>query len=143
MKTLLRLMIAFLAVTGAVLFATVGFGVEFAHEEFWAHHGVFFLVSIMLFPRLTLIFGGVATGGLLWWLGLLFAPRLLVAVLATLTYWNQNPVLVAAAWVVALGGESSEKFAMVRRTRAPRAGPQVEGAGGYDNAKWVDSEPKK
>jgi hypothetical protein len=137
MKFLLRFFIAFLAVTGAVALATVFFGVQFGRSNFWQFHGVGFLICIALFPRITLLLSGVPMGGLLWWLGWLFSPRLLVAFLATVTYWYQNPILVVAAWLVAFGGESSEKYTVVRQSR--------EGWGskrGYDSAKWVKSETK-
>jgi len=112
------------------MIATSFFGVGFGHANFWDFHGVLFLIFISFFPRLTLFFSTVPFGGLLWWLGLIFAPRILVAVLATMTYWNQNPLLVLIAWLVAFGGETSEKYMVVRRTR-PR---------GYESAKWVDEK---
>lgn len=77
--------------------------------NFWDAHGLLFVVFMFFFPRLTLLFSSVATGGLLWWLGWVFAPRLLVAVLATTAYWGTNPVLVTLAWFWAIGGESVEK----------------------------------
>ena len=77
--------------------------------NFWQMHGPFFLVLMICFPRLTLVFSSVATRGLMWWLGWLVAPRLLVAILATTVYWNTNPVLVTLAWFWAIGGESVEK----------------------------------
>ena len=135
MKQIRRFLIAFLAITGAVALATGMLGVEFGHKDFWNFHGFFFLFFITLFPRLTLLFSSVATGGLLWWLGWLLAPRLLVAVLATLAYWNQNPVLVVIAWLVAFGGESSEKFAVVHRSRT-----YWDHREGFKTAKWVDVE---
>ena len=135
MKTFMRILVAFLAITGAVALSTGFLGLEFGHENYWDHHGVLFLVFIASFPRLTMLFGGVWTGGLLWWAGWLFAPRLLVAVLATLSYWEQNPVLVIVAWLVAFGGESSEKYVVVNRTSAGRAGRR-----GYQSAKWVKAE---
>jgi hypothetical protein len=134
MRSFVRFLIAFLAVTGAVALATGVFGVEFGRSDYWDHHGIFFLIFIALFPRLTLLFSGIPIGGLLGWLGWLFAPRLLVAIFATLTYWYQNPILVVIAWLVAFGGESSEKYAVVRRSRTRRGGR------GYDSAKWVDAE---
>jgi len=136
MKSFWRLLIAFLAITGAVAIATGYLGIKFGHFDYWNYHGILFLIFITLFPRLTLLFSSVPTGGLLWWASWVFAPRLLVAVLATLTYWYQNPLLVVISWVVAFGGESSEKYVMVNRTR--RAG----GRGDYDSAKWVDAEVK-
>jgi hypothetical protein len=138
MKTLFKIVIALLAVTGAVMLATALFGMQFGRENYWDHHGFFFLFFIALFPRLTLLLSSVATGGLIWWLAWIFAPRILVATLATIAYWHQNPILVAIAWVVALGGESSEKYVAVKR-RAP----QWAGGRGYDEAKWVDAEIKK
>jgi hypothetical protein len=116
MRFFLRVLIAFLAITGATVIATGLLGIEFGHSNFWQSHGVLFLVSITFFPRLTLLFSSVASGGVLWWLSWLFAPRLLVAVLATVAYWHQNPILVVIAWLVALGGESSEKYAVVHRS---------------------------
>lgn len=92
--------------------------------NFWDHHGLFFLLFITVFPRLTLIFSNVATGGILWWLGFIFAPRLLVALLATLTYWQTNPILVIASWVVALSGESGEKKFVSKRVHVYRAGQE-------------------
>lgn len=93
-------------------------------SNFWDHHGIFFLIFITLFPRLTLLFSSVATGGILWWIGFIFAPRLLVAILATLNYWQTNPILVVASWIVALSGESGEKRFVTRSVRVYRPGPQ-------------------
>lgn len=88
---------------------------EFAQKNYWNHHGLWFLVFVSLFPRLTLLLSSVSSGGLLWWLGWAFAPRFLVAILATLSYWNQNPFLVSMAWLIAIGGESTEKVIIYRR----------------------------
>ena len=125
-------------ITGVAAISTGYFGMEFGRTDFWSHHGILFLVLIAFFPRLTLIFSDVATGGIFWWLGWFFAPRILVAALATVTYWNQNPLLVGAAWVVALGGESSEKFAVVHQSRSRWAERR-----GYDSAKWVNADVSK
>lgn len=83
---------------------------NFGEIDFFQKHGVFFLIFITLFPRLTLLFSAVPTGGFLWWLGFLFCPRILVASLATVAYFHTNPVLVTMSWVVALGGETLEKL---------------------------------
>lgn len=77
--------------------------------NFWDVHGLFFLVCIFFFPRLTLLFSSVAFGGLFWWLGFIFLPRLLVAILATQAYWETNPILVCGAWMWAVSGELVEK----------------------------------
>lgn len=138
MKTFWRFLIAFLTVTGAVALMTSQFGVEFGHSNFWDHHGILFLIFIAFVPRLTLLLGNVATGGLFWWLGWLFAPRVLVAVLATLAYWYQNPFLVLIAWLAALGGESSEKYVFVKQSKNRWNARQ-----GFDSAKWVEIEEEK
>lgn len=77
--------------------------------DFWDVHGFWFILFMFFFPRLTLLFSSVMTGGLLWWLGFVFAPRLLVAILATSAYWNTNTVLVVLTWIWSLSGESAEK----------------------------------
>lgn len=84
--------------------------------NFWYVHGVLFVVFMFFFPRLTLLFSTVAAGGILWWVGWLVAPRLLVAILATDAYWRANPVLVVLAWFWALGGEGAEKRIVHVRT---------------------------
>lgn len=104
-----------LAVVGALFL--LGYPLELENSNFWNNHGVFFLIFITIFPRLTLLFSSVPFGGLFWWIGFFFAPRLLVAILATLNYWQQNPVLVIIAWIVALSGETGEKTVVTRKYR--------------------------
>lgn len=141
MKTVLRFILAFVVVAASVAVLSLFFNVPFEDGNFWRQHGLLFLVFVTFFPRLTLLFSGVAWGGLLWWVGLIFAPRLLVAVLATLAYWNQNPLLVVCAWLIAMGGESSEKYMVVRRTGGRRSGAKRKRKSkGFDEAKWVDSK---
>lgn len=82
---------------------------DFGTVDFFAKHGVFFLIFITIFPRLTLLFSSVAFGGFFWWLGFFFCPRILVASLATVAYFHTNPLLVTISWIVALGGETLEK----------------------------------
>jgi len=89
-------------------------------SNFWEHHGILFLMFITLFPRLTLFFSSVPFGGLFWWLGFIFAPRILVAWLATVAYGRTNPFLVAMSWIVALSGESGEKYFVRRRIHVVR-----------------------
>ncbi|RYF49570.1 MAG: hypothetical protein EOO38_07590 [Cytophagaceae bacterium] len=83
--------------------------------NFWDVHGILFLIFMCFFPRLTLIFSSVAFGGIFWWLGFIFAPRLLVAILATTAYWQTNPILVIISWFWALSGETAEKTVVTRR----------------------------
>ncbi len=77
--------------------------------NFWQVHGALFLICLFIFPRLTLLFSSVPFGGLFWWLGWFIAPRLLVAILATVNYGHTNPVLVVISWFWALSGELVEK----------------------------------
>lgn len=85
---------------------------QFGTVNFFDRHGYFFLLFITLFPRLTLLFSSVATGGFFWWLGFIFCPRILVASLATVAYFHTNPMLVTVSWIVALGGETMEKLGL-------------------------------
>lgn len=82
---------------------------SFGSVDFFQKHGLFFLIFITFFPRLTLLFSSVASGGFLWWLGWFICPRILVASLATVAYFHTNPILVIISWIVALGGETLEK----------------------------------
>ena len=122
MPVFLRMLIIFLALFGAFTLAAGVFDLEFSTENYWDHHGLFFLLFITLFPRLTLLFSSVPFGGVLWWLGLIFAPRLTVAILATLAYWEMNPVLVVISWLVALSGESGEKAMVTRQVQVVTTG---------------------
>jgi hypothetical protein len=88
------------------------FKTNFGSVDFFQKHGFFFLFFITIFPRLTLLFSSVASGGFLWWLGFLFCPRILVASLATVAYFHTNPLLVILSWLIALGGEFFEKWGL-------------------------------
>ena len=112
---ILKSLIIFLILSALGLLGTRYLGLKFQDNNYWDHRGIFFLIFIGLFPRLTLLFSSVASGGLIWWLGWIFAPRILVAILATLSYWNQNSILVVIAWLVAVSGESSEKTVIINR----------------------------
>lgn len=83
---------------------------EFGQVNFFQKHGFFFLIFITIFPRLTLLFSSVATGGFFWWVGFIICPRILVASLATVSYFHTNPILVVMSWIIALGGETAEKM---------------------------------
>ncbi|NOT80503.1 MAG: hypothetical protein HOP07_16050 [Bacteriovoracaceae bacterium] len=125
MKTIFKIALIFLALTGASTILYNYTNVEFGKVDYFIKHGWFFLFSIALFPRLTLfisglLVGSVAFGGVIWWLGFFFAPRILVASLATVSYWNTNPILVIISWLIALGGESSEKFMITSRFKGPK-----------------------
>lgn len=111
-------------ITGLFIFLLLGitvglvnthFGVEFGQRNFFEVRGIFFLIFITLFPRLTLLFSSVPFGGIFWWLGFFFCPRILVATLATIAYFYTNPVLVVFSWMIALSGELAEKWSLGRR----------------------------
>lgn len=133
MKTILKILMIFLAITGASTILYNYTDITFGNIDFFTKHNWFFLFSIALFPRLTLVVSGLLVGsiefgGFLWWLGFFFAPRILVAILATVSYWHTNQILVILAWLIALGGESSEKFVITRRMRsAPHKYNSYEG----------------
>lgn len=90
--------------------------------NYWDAHGLLFIISLFLFPRASLLisglmFGSPIFGGLLWWCGWIFVPRLLVAVLATSGFWETNPVLVVLAWIWALGGDGAEKTVVIHNSK--------------------------
>ena len=125
MKTLFKIALIFLAITGASTLLYNYTDVQMGTIDYFSKHGWIFLFSIAVFPRLTLLVSGmlvgtVEFGGIFWWLGFFFAPRILVAVLATVAYWQTNPILVILSWLIALGGESSEKFVITKRMRSPQ-----------------------
>lgn len=82
--------------------------------DFFSVHSIFFLVAIAFFPRITML---IATpwGGLFWWLGLIFVPRFMSALLGTIHYWDTNPILCLIAWFVAFAGEGVEKSQISKR----------------------------
>jgi hypothetical protein len=79
--------------------------------DFWTVHSILFILVMFFFPRLTMLFSGIAfaIGGPLFWIGWLLVPRLTVAILATSIYWSTNPILCVLTWIWALGGETTEK----------------------------------
>lgn len=91
-------------------------------HDFTIVHSHWFLLCLALafFPRITLAFMLLLTdfvsGGFLWWLGYVICPRLLIAILA-LPYFNENPVLVVFAWIVAFSGETAEKKTVAGRKK--------------------------
>jgi hypothetical protein len=80
------------------------------HADFFSLHpewGWLILLGLAVFPRITLLFVG-GPFGVLAWLGWLFTPHLLVAILATSWYWDTNPILCVVAWFFAFAGTGSE-----------------------------------
>lgn len=84
--------------------------------DFWETHSIWFVIFMFFFPRLTMLFATSYGGGFLYWCGWLFAPRLTVAIIATMLYGDTNIVLVVLAWFWALGGETTEKTVVRTRT---------------------------
>jgi hypothetical protein len=121
--SLTKIIFIFLAITGATTILINYTNIELGHIDYFNKHGWIFLVFISLFPRFTLLFSGllihsIEFGGIFWWASFFLAPRILVATLATVSYWNTNPVLVTLSWLIALGGESSEKFYIQRNIKS-------------------------
>ena len=85
--------------------------------DFWQVHGWLFLMGVTFFPRLTMLFAVTAPFGILAWLGWLFVPHVTVAMLATIYYWDTNPVLCVIAWFVAAGGTAGEGKVASKRIR--------------------------
>ncbi|QDT04396.1 hypothetical protein K227x_27870 [Rubripirellula lacrimiformis] len=83
--------------------------------DFWDNHSIWFVLFMFMFPRLTMLFATTFGGGVLYWIGWLFAPRFTVAVIATMLYGDTNIVMVVLAWLWALGGETTEKTVVSRR----------------------------
>ena len=77
-------------------------------DGYWTNNSLIYLIGLVLFPRFSLLFCNVS-GNIIFWLGWLFLPRITVAFLATIYYWNSNPFLVILSWLFAMGGESAEK----------------------------------
>jgi len=85
--------------------------------NFWQVHGIFFILFMFFFPRLTLLFSQICFAtfaGPLFWVGWVLAPRLTVAILATTFYWSTNPILCVFTWLWALCGESGEKSVITK-----------------------------
>lgn len=135
MTTILRGIAIFLLLSVATGVMVQVFDTEFGTINFWQKRGVFFLFFVTLFPRLTLLFSSVATGGIFWWLGFFFTPRLLVAALATISYFNTNPVLVTISWLIALGGEVFEKWGVMNNRRFVFRTYHFRGPGAYHDVR--------
>ena len=112
---MLRFLIIFFIFSTASIIAITVFDIELSKDNYWNHHSAILLIFLTFFPRLALFFSSIPFGGIFWWLGFIFCPHYLVAILATINYWPQNFVLVSIAWLVALGGEASEKY-FIQRT---------------------------
>lgn len=78
--------------------------------SFFENHGIWFLLGLSFFPRLTMLISGLTTalGGPLFWLGFALFPHITVAVIASLMYWDKNPILVLFSWWFAIFGTVSE-----------------------------------
>lgn len=83
-----------------------------AGSDFWTNHGIIQLLGWFFFPRIMFWFFSVITGGFWFWVGVFFAPRIMVAFWATTYYWHTNTILCVFAWIYALAGEGTEKTVM-------------------------------
>src|SRR3989338_8701625 len=117
---MLRFLMIFIFLSVLMSVGVAYLDMPISRENYWDYHGFFLLIFLTFFPRLALLFSSIPFGGFFWWLGFIFVPRYLVAILATVNYWHRNPILVCIAWLVALGGESSEKYFIQRRVKVQR-----------------------
>ncbi len=96
------------------------------HADFFASHtyDVPLLLLLAFFPRIALLFVG---GPFAWfqWAGWFICPHITVAIMATLIYWDTNPLLVGASWFFALFGSSSETKTATRTARRVRRSREV------------------
>ena len=79
------------------------------------------LIGLAFFPRLSMLLLTAIpfkSMGLLFYLGWIFAPHLTVAILATSWYWSSDYILVLISWIIALGGERTEKKYVKRNISA-------------------------
>ena len=93
-----------------------GVGISFWDAHTW---DLLILFGLAVFPRITTLFVG-GPFALLHWVGWVFAPHLLVAIMATTKYWDTNPVLCVVAWFFAFAGTGGEGGAAWRRRRRRR-----------------------
>lgn len=84
-------------------------------QGFFVNHGILQLLGWVFFPRIMFIFFSAMTGGLFFWVGVLFIPRFMVAFWATTYYWDTNPILCILAWLIAIPSESAEKKTIIIR----------------------------
>ena len=78
---------------------------------YWDNHGLIFLIGLAVLPRITMFLGGTVWGFALlpppWpvlaWIGFFISPSLVIAMLATMHYWDTNPILCVIAWLLFTG----------------------------------------
>lgn len=78
-------------------------------NNFWDYHDLLFIITMFLFPRLTMLFATTVGGGFIYWLGWLAFPRLTVAIIATTLFYEHNVALLILTWLWAIMGEFCEK----------------------------------
>jgi hypothetical protein len=88
--------------------------------SFWQVHGVWFLIFMFLFPRITMLVATPFPVGCLAWVGWVFVPRIVAAILATHFYWDTNPVLCVFTWIFAVGGTGGTSSSGARAARCHR-----------------------
>ncbi len=92
--------------------------------DFWQVHGWAFLIGLVFFPRITMLVAGTALEfmkfaspwGILAWIGWMFAPYLVIAILASTFYWDTNPGLCVGAWILAVSGTGGESYTATRKS---------------------------
>ena len=98
--------------------------------SFWDVHGLIYLIGLAVLPRITLFLSGTVWGFALlptpWpvlaWIGFFVSPSLVIAMLATMRYWDTNPILCVIAWLI-FAGKLSGAAAHRRRERGQELSP--------------------
>jgi len=78
--------------------------------DFWELHGIWFIIFLAIFPRITMVVTGIFSAflGPLFFFGWLLFPRITIAILASMIYFDTNPVLCVLSWFWAFGGTRVE-----------------------------------
>jgi hypothetical protein len=80
--------------------------------EIFNDHVILSILGALIFPRVTLLYLGlVPPGSFLPIFGLIFAPRISIAVVVTPELWEQSSFMTVVIWIIVLAIDGV-KFAM-------------------------------
>ena len=68
-------------------------------DGYWTNHSLLFLIGLTIFPRFTLLFSNISSN-ILFWLGWLFLPRLMIALLGITTVYYFMTFLYILATII-------------------------------------------
>lgn len=88
--------------------------------NFWTDHSILFFLALILIPRLSLIyFGLIAPLSVSPIVGMMFVPRIMLAISFSAMYGVTNPTLIIFIWVIAIVGDIVDfiiKFSQMKMT---------------------------